>query len=226
MSTATLIRPVLWLTLPSVRAAARSLWTAPHLRDRYPAYLGAMHWLIRASVPLMETAADGCAALPADDPVAGPLTRYLRAHIAEEQGHDRWLLEDLATLGVHQPDALLDAGLRQDIAALAGLQYYWVRHVHPACLLGYMSVLEGCPPDAGLVGALPRLTGWPALAFRTLASHAILDPGHEQEIIRLLDVLPLSAAVTEQVARNAADTALRAAGLLRHLAGQTGTDTP
>jgi hypothetical protein len=226
MTAATLIRPVLWLTFPAVRAAAHSLWTAPRLRERYPAYLGAMHWLIRASVPLMEAAVDSCAALPAGDPSAGPLAEYFHAHIAEEQGHDRWLLEDLSSLGVRQPDALLGSAVRQDIAALAGVQYYLIRHFHPACLLGYMSVLEGCPPDAGLVGRLPGLTGWPAPAFRTLARHAALDPGHEREIVRLLDVLPLSAAVTEQVARNAAYTAVHAAELLRRLAGEGGTGSP
>ncbi len=222
MTAATVVRPVLWLTFPAVQAAAHSLWTAPRLRERYPAYLSAMHGLVRASVPLMETAVDSCGSLPAGDLSAGPLARYFRTHIAEEWGHDDWLLEDLAVLGVRQPDALLAAALRQDIAALAGAQYYLIRHCHPACLLGYIAVLEGCPPDAAVTGRLPALTGWPAAAFRTLARHAALDPGHEREVVGLLDVLPLSPAVTAAVAGNAAYTAARTADLLRRLAHESG----
>jgi hypothetical protein len=219
MTAATTLRPVLWMTFPLVRKAARSLWTAPGLRERYPAYLAVMHGLVRASVPLMEAAADGCAALDEGDPTAGPLTAYLRTHITEEDGHDDWLREDLATLGVRQPDALLGPAMREDIATLAGAQYYWVRHLHPACLLGYIAVLEGCPPDASMVGRLPELTGWPPGAFRTLARHAADDPGHLRDLMHLLDVLPLNAPITAEVARNAAFTAVRASDLLRRLGG-------
>jgi hypothetical protein len=222
MSAATLVRPALWLAFPAVRAAAYAMWTAPGLPDRYPAYLSAMHLLIRASVPLMEAAADSCGRLPSGDASAGPLAEYFAAHITEERGHDQWLREDMAVLGVPEPDALPGPAVREDIAAMAGAQYYWVRHGHPACLLGYIAVLEGCPPEAGLVDLLPTLTGLPESAFRTMAWHARLDPGHQHELDRLLDVLPLSAAVAAAVASNAAGTAARAAVLLRRLAGQDG----
>ena len=36
-------------------------------------------------------------------------------------------------------------------AALVGAQYYWIRHVHPVALLGYVMLLEGYPPSAGTV---------------------------------------------------------------------------
>lgn len=219
MTAATLVRPVLWLTFPAVRAAACELWTAPNLRERYPAYLGAMHWLIRASVPLMEVAADSCDHLPSHDESATPLAAYFGSHIAEEQDHDRWLIEDLAVMGMRLPEALPDPAVQEEIAALAGAQYYWVRHAHPACLLGYIAVLEGCPPRPELVSRLPALTGLPALAFRTLAFHAAQDPGHHRELDALLDALPLTAEVGAAIARNAACTAVRAAVLLRRLAG-------
>jgi hypothetical protein len=218
MATATLVRPVLWLTVPAVQAAAHALWAAPGLRERYPAYLAAMHGLIRASVPLMEAAAERCGLLPPGDPSAGPLARYFGTHAEEERGHDDWLLEDLAVLGAPPPEALLPGDLRDDIAALAGTQYYLIRHCHPACLLGYIAVLEGCPPDAAVTGRLPVLTGWPAAAFRTVAGHAALDPDHQRDLDTLLGVLTLSPAVTAAVARNTAFTAVRAASLLRRLA--------
>ncbi|HEY7483595.1 MAG TPA: iron-containing redox enzyme family protein [Streptosporangiaceae bacterium] len=218
MTTANLVRTVLRLTFPPVWEAAHSLWTAPDLRERYPTYLGAMLWLVRASVPLMEVAVESCDDLPPDDPSAEPLAAYFQAHIAEERGHDDWLTEDLAALGVREPDALLGPAPMEDIAALAGAQYYLVRHYHPACLLGYIAVLEGCPPNADVVDRLPARTGLPTPAFRTLAEHAALDPGHQRDLDRLLEALPLTAAVGAAVARNAAYTADRAAGLLRSLA--------
>jgi hypothetical protein len=218
VTAAGLIRSALWLGIPPVQAAATVLWTKPGLRERYPAYLGTMHGLIRASVPLMEAAVRGCGRLPPQDYSAEPVAGYLRAHIERERGHDDWLREDLAVLGAEAgPGAELGVA-GDEVAALAGAQYYWVEHVHPACLLGYIAVLEGCPPDASFTARLPALTGLPARAFRTLAWHAGHDPHHSGELDRLLDSLPLSTAVAAAVARNVAFTALRSARLLRDLA--------
>ena len=217
MTTAALVRSTLGLARPEVWRAAEAFWTAPRLRERYPAYLGTMHGLIRASVPLMREAAERCAALPADDKSGGPLADYLREHITQEYGHDDWLLEDLAALGVDQPAAVLRRAPAYDVAALAGAQYYWLRHFHPACLLGYIAVLEGCAPDPGMVERLPELTGLPTAAFRTVAVHAAVDPGHLADIDRLFDELALPVEVGAAVARSAAYTARGAAGLLRSL---------
>jgi hypothetical protein len=218
MTAAVLVRAAIWLTLPPVRGAAWSLWTAPGLRSRYPAYLATMHTLVRASVPLMEAAVDRCDELALHDPAAAPLARYLTEHIAEELGHDEWLLEDLAVLGPDLPGLVLDTPPPADVAELVGAQYYWIRHYHPACLLGYVAVLEGCAPRPGLTAHLVRETGWPAAAFRTVAGHADLDPGHVRALDDLLTGLPLSPAVATGVARSAAHTGLGATALLRRLA--------
>lgn len=226
MTAATLVRPVLWLACPVVHAAARDMWTAPSLRERYPGYLAAMHALVRSSVPLLEAAASACRGRLAGDPAAGQLAGYFTAHAAEERDHDRWLLEDLAALGVGRPDALPGPACAQDIAALAGAQYYWVRHGHPACLLGYIAVLEGCPPDPVMVAGLPARTGLPAAGFRTVAWHASQDPAHSRELALLLDRLPLTGPVVAAIARNAAWTAMRAAAVLRQLAEPPAGELP
>jgi hypothetical protein len=212
VTAAGLIRSALWLSIPPVQAAATALWTKPGLRERYPAYLAAMHGLIRASVPLMEAAVRGCGRLSPQDHSAQPLAGFLRAHIERERGHDDWLLEDLAVLGADEPGVASD-----EVAALVGAQYYWVEYVHPACLLGYIAVLEGCPPDVGFTARLPALTGLPAPAFRTLAWHAGHDRSHCGELDKVLDSLPLSTPVAAAVARNVAFTALHSARLLRYL---------
>jgi hypothetical protein len=234
-----MLRTALWLALPRVHAAAGALWASPRLREQYPAYLAIMHGLVRSSVPLMKAAAEGCSSMIAEGctPMIAEgsapaergallLAEYLRGHIEEERDHDRWLLEDLAVLGVGHPDALLPPALQEGVAELAGAQYYWVRHLHPACLLGYMAVLEGCPPSADLVARLPERTGWPAAAFRTVASHCEADPGHLRDLIGLTDSLSLTPEVSVVIARNAGYTAVRAARLLEGLALQPRGDDP
>ena len=45
------------------------------------------------------------------------------------------------------------------VAALVGAQYYWIEHVHPVGLLGYVLLLEGWPPTPETVEELRRRTG-------------------------------------------------------------------
>lgn len=215
------LRATLALAAPAVRAATAALWQPAGLRARYLAYLGAMHALIRASVPLMELAADRCARPAGYDPVAEPLGRYLREHAEEERGHDDWLLADIAAAGGDPggPAAVLPSPV---IAAMAGAQYYWIEHHHPVALLGYIAVLEGNAPAPGLADRLAAQTALPAAAFRTLRDHAALDTGHLADLDGLLDRLPLSAARRTAVRVSALHTVRELARLFRDLA----TDRP
>lgn len=190
------LRVKLGLVAPALHAATAALWRPSGLRSRYVEYLYAMHALIRASVPLMEQAARRCARAPGD-PVAGPLGRYLEAHSEEERGHDAWLLEDLVAAG-GDPRAALSRVPSPVVADLAGAQYYWIEHHHPAALLGYIRVLEDNAPAPWLADRLAAGTGLPAAAFRTVREHAELDSGHIADLDALLDTLPLTAA--QQVA--------------------------
>lgn len=79
-----------------------------------------------------------------------------------------------------------------DVAALTGAQYYWAEHHHPLALVGYIAVLEGHAPAAGLGAALARRTRLPEAAFRTVQAHAQLDAGHVDDVYALLDSLPLT----------------------------------
>jgi hypothetical protein len=182
-----------------------------------------MHGVIRASVPLMTAAARRCAALaqPAEgegDPVAGPLATYLGGHIAEETGHDDWLLADLRAAG-RDPAAVLATPPGPAVARMVGAPYYWVEHHHPVALLGYIAVLEGNAPPPGLATVLERQTGLPAAAFRTLAAHADLDTGHTAGLDDLLDDLPLRPRHRTAVAVCALHTVDAFAALLDTLSG-------
>jgi hypothetical protein len=185
------LRGKIELVYPLLGAAARRLLTHPRIRDLYPEYLITSHCIIRASVPLMETALRRARAISNEDPVAAALAPYLDAHIDEERGHDEWLLEDLAVLGKDR-SAVLRRLPSPTVASLVGSQYYWVFHYHPVALLGYMVLLEGYPPVRSQIEDLIALTGYRRAAFRTLIHHADLDPGHGDELNHTIDSLPLS----------------------------------
>lgn len=191
---------------PALRRALAELWRAEGLLPRYRAYLCAMHAVIRASVPLMERAVERAALRGRyGDPLSALLVPYLDGHIREEADHDTWLLEDLAAAGGEPRDAV-DRVPDPLVASLAGAQYYWIEHHHPVALLGYIAVLEGHAPAAGLAPRLARLTGLPAPAFRTVHEHAHLDDGHIAELHALLDRLPLSRGQETAIAVSALHT--------------------
>lgn len=183
------LRGTLELVLPVLLAQGRRLIGHPSLAEIYPRYLVLAHTKIRASVPLMQTALETCRRLPGD-PVAGLLADYLEHHIPEELGHDEWLLEDLESLGVTR-DQVRAVVPSPAVAQLVGSQYYWVRHVHPVGLLGYIGLLEGYPPAPHEIERMQAASGYGPEAFRTLLLHAELDPHHGAELDELLDSLPL-----------------------------------
>jgi hypothetical protein len=185
-----LLRNKLELALPALLAAGRRLFRHPQVHQLYPEYLFVSHCIIRASVPLMDRARDVALALPTDA-VASRVADYLAAHIDEERGHDDWLLDDLASIGVARDDVLARPP-PPTVAALVGAQYYWIDHYHPVALLGYITLLEGYPPVAAEISDLRRRTGYGPDAFRTLSLHGELDPHHGAELDEVLDSLPVT----------------------------------
>ncbi|WP_328907336.1 hypothetical protein OG230_32545 [Streptomyces sp. NBC_00234] len=209
------LRTKLTPTTPVLRAATAALWRPDGLRRRYPRYLAAMHPLVRASVPLLERAAERCAEL--DDPASRRLAAYYTRHAEEERDHDAWLLDDLAAVGA-APAALP----HPVVVELAGAQYYRIEHEHPVTLLGYMAVLEGNAPGPRLADRLAEATGFPDAAFRTLREHAELDGGHLDDLHRVLDALALTPARQTAVSVSALHTANLLTRLFLSLAADPG----
>ncbi len=170
---------------------AERLWTHPNLREVYPKFLFLNHSVIRSSVPLMKAAADQCEKILATDPVAEGMLAYFRKHIPEETGHDDWVLDDMEVLGFKR-DEVLQRVPSPSAAALAGAQYYWIRHVHPVALLGFIAVLEGSPPDVKFFEETADRIGLPRRAFSNLLLHGKLDPQHRDDLDHALDALPLT----------------------------------
>ena len=188
----------------------RSFWSHPELRSIYPEYCFLTHCVIRASAPIMAAARDRAIELSANrdntDPVSALLVPYLDQHIAEEHEHDDWLLDDMEVLGLQREDVLRRIP-PAEVAAVVGAQYYWLRHAHPVAVLGYIAVLEGDPPREEDVEEAIVRTGLPRAAFRTILSHATLDPGHKEEFESFLDTLPLTPEQEALVGLSAIHTA-------------------
>ena len=182
----TRVRERIGLAVPALSSRFGQLVKSPELATLFPDYLVLQHTVVRASVPLMQDAADRLASFDAGDRLAADLRSYLVEHIREEAGHDEWLLEDLEVLGVGREEVL---GMTPSphVAAAVGAQYYWIRHHHPVAILGYIFVLEGYPPGLADLEGWRERTGLPFGAFRTLEEHAALDPSHNEDLDALLD---------------------------------------
>ena len=199
------LRSTLGLLLPSMSRAGERFWSHPRLPEFYPRYLVAVHTIIRASVPLMEEALRLVNQTYLDTPVGPPLAAYFSKHIPEEMWHDDWVLEDLERLGL--PRTVATEHLpSQTVAAMVGAQYYYIRHVHPVVLLGYIAVLEGYPPAVELAQRAATLTGYPIEAFRTLRKHAHLDPHHRQDLDDAFDTMPIDNRLHGLIRANALQT--------------------
>src|SRR5215472_1953080 len=207
------LRRKIALALPPLAAAQRRLDQHPDPAAAWIAFLRVLYGSMRASVPLLETALDRARDLSPTDPVAAGLVDYLRTHAEEERGHDEWLLQDLQSVGVDSAE-LLSRPPSGAVAALVGAQYYWVLHYHPVCVLGYLMVLEGNPPNRRRLQNLQSRSGLPVSAFRTMLEHADLDIDHAAELDDLLDQLPLSPRHDEALGLSAISTV---AGLTRVL---------
>jgi hypothetical protein len=130
------------------------------------------------------------------------LADYLEQHIAEESGEDEWALQDLEVLGVDR-SAVLARVPSANVARLVGAEYYWVLHVDPVAVLGYLAALERDPTPLEFIDELIRRTGYERAAFRTLIAHAERDPDHARELDELLDRIELTNEQWELVTLSA-----------------------
>lgn len=179
-------------------AATARFWSHPHLPRLLPRFLIQTHCLMRNGLSMMAAAQNRAFALP-EDAVARRLADYLRAHIEEEEGHDLWLLDDILTLGLEERDVLEARPCAASIA-LIGAQYFWMMHVHPVAIMGYLILMEGYAPLVEQLEEIRLRSGAPESAFRCLRRHAEDDPAHLADLNRTLDAMDLSPQQTRAVA--------------------------
>ncbi|NMV41831.1 iron-containing redox enzyme family protein [Ralstonia insidiosa] len=157
----------------------------------FAGYLAFIHDVIIASEHILEAASERS---------SGELQRFFSEHLEEEHGHAEWLEEDLASAGIDLAARLVVT----EAVAMAGSQYYLIRHIDPAAVLGYMAVLECFPMSKEQVEKLEEIHG--QKLCRTLRYHATHDVQHGADVLKMIDALP-----SEQlgiVIQNAVQTAL------------------
>jgi pyrroloquinoline quinone (PQQ) biosynthesis protein C len=205
------------LVLPEFIDASTAVVSHPRFREIYPELLINLHFMIRSSVPLMETALRRCRELEATDAVAAALIPYYDQHIKEEMHHDEWLLQDLEVLGVPRADVLRRVP-PPHAAASVGSRYYYVLHHHPVAEIAGLAVMEGYPPAVEVVDLMQELSGYPRSAFRMIEKHSQIDPHHRDELMEAIDGLPLEEEHHELLSVAALYTVETASALYREVA--------
>jgi pyrroloquinoline quinone (PQQ) biosynthesis protein C len=186
------VRTKISLFSAGLNKAAYEFWTHPEFSVVYRDYLFQSHSIIRASVPLMQATLDVCRAAPhSSDAVLMKFGDYLGRHIAEERGHDEWILDDAEAMGIDRR-LLLERVPKESAMRMVGSQYYWIHHYHPAAMLGYIAVMEGNPPRTDFIEEVAQRNRLPLEAFSSFLLHAKVDPKHRADLDSLLDTMPLS----------------------------------
>lgn len=171
-------------------AATHTFWNHPDLPELLPRFLIQTHCLMRSGLTMMAVAIERAHHLP-EDPVARDLASYLDVHLQEELGHDAWLLDDIRTLGFEEQDVVRAQPCAASVA-LVGSQYFWMMHVHPVAIMGYLILMEGYAPVVSQLEEIRVRSGAPESAFRCLRRHAEDDPAHLADLNCALDRMSLS----------------------------------
>jgi Iron-containing redox enzyme len=146
----------------------------------YPALLVETFHYVKHSCSLMELA---CARL-GHEHIA--LRQYLTKHIAEETGHQNWVLNDLEALGYDRTMVRQSEPLAETIN-LIGSQLYVINYLHPAGLLGYVYLMESRPPDRRMLEAVQECFSISSRAMSFLTRHGEEDIRHRRELKDVLD---------------------------------------
>ena len=150
-------------------------WRGELGRESYLAFLAQAYHHVKHTTPLLM-------ACGARVPHHMEWLRDALAHyIAEEVGHQEWILNDITAAGgdaaaVRQGEPDLPAEL------MVAYAYDLIQRVNPVGFLGMVLVLEGTSVRVASEAAesLRRSLGLPKGAFTYLTSHGALDQGHMQ----------------------------------------------
>lgn len=191
-----------FLEIPVLQRAVRDGVT----RRLYLDFLGQAYHHVRHTCGLLEAAAKQCG-----DGRAW-LAEALHGYIAEEQGHDLWILDDIDALG-GDAAAVRDGDPRPPCAAMVAHVYRAIAERGPIAMLGMVHVLEGMSvvlaeraaaairrgiPVSGIAGAgiagagiagAGIAGGGDGRGFRYLTSHGSLDVGHVEMFRGIVDRL-------------------------------------
>ncbi len=139
----------------------------------YLSYLAEAYHHVRHTVPLMQLAKRRLP--PGREWLAGPLDDY----IAEETGHEEWILNDIRAAG-GDAEAVRHGRPRMATEFMVAYAYDFINRVNAVGLFGMVYVLEGTSTQLATAGAEALMTslGLTADCFSYLTSHGSLDIEH------------------------------------------------
>ncbi|MDH5187888.1 MAG: iron-containing redox enzyme family protein [Rhodospirillaceae bacterium] len=144
----------------------------------YAKYLEQAYHHVRYTVPLLSLALKHCGT---NDKV---YAKALKEYIAEETGHEEWILNDIAALGFDKESVRIGRG-GFACRMMVAYAHYAIEHITPYALLGMVHVLEGMSvalaknaADAIGKSISTSFNGVPPNAFSYLTSHGSLDIDH------------------------------------------------
>jgi pyrroloquinoline quinone (PQQ) biosynthesis protein C len=142
-------------------------------RSRYVAFLREAYHHVKHTVPLLMA----CGSRLGEKRAA--LRAAITEYIAEETGHDAWILDDLRACG-DDPEAARCAQPAPATELMVAYVYDYIGRVNPAGLLGMVHVLEGTSNAIATRAAdvIARALKLPPAAFTYLTSHGALDQEH------------------------------------------------
>ena len=142
-------------------------------RETYIAYLTEAYHHVKHTVPLMQ------AARARMDDAHQRFVTALDEYIAEETGHEHWILADIKNCG-GDPLAVRDGTPRDATVAMTDYAYDYIRNANPMGFFGMVFVLEGASVRLATQGAeaVARNLNLGPECFSYLTSHGALDLEH------------------------------------------------
>lgn len=147
----------------------------------YLAFLGQAYHHVRHTTPLLMTLGGR---LP--ERLAW-LRRAVADYIAEEIGHEEWILNDIAAAG-GDVAAVRNSQPELPAEVMVAYAYDLLNRGNPAAFFGMVFVLEGTSVALALQAAdrIQEALGLPNAAFSYLRSHGTLDQEHTRHLADLL----------------------------------------
>jgi len=167
-------------------------------RDQYLEFLAQAYHHVKHTVPLLMA----CGARLAES--HGWLRSAIAHYIAEETGHEEWILADIAAAG-GDADAVRTSAPGAAAELMVAYVYDYIARRNPVGFFGMVHVLEGTSQALATHAAqvIRGRLGLPPEAFTYLSSHGALDQEHVRFFAGLMDRLesPADRDAVTHVAR-------------------------
>lgn len=162
--------------------AVQDMLNGRYTEDKYINFLKKIYPIVLNFCPMMAAASSHCV-------VENPeIMDYLYEQIHEEKRHEKMVLDDLASFGVH-PDEVHNVTPPHPVLAMLGYNYYMLDRVEPCSVLGMVYVLEIISSVYGghVAGSISESLSRPlSEGFTFLDLHSSMDMEHMAKLRKLL----------------------------------------